>query len=475
MRNATLENSGLARMTRVVRMAARPVTQAMIRMLRCSNGAIGPMAALMMIPVAGSIAYAVELGGWNYMQRSAQNAADSAALAAASVNSGAATTGSTSQNEARATAKKFGFTDGVSNTSVSAATVACPTGVAAGAVCYQASINTVFPTLFSGVIGNTGGQALSAIAIATTSGGGGSTTQNVCMRAVTSLTTSGTPNANLSGCVVLSGGGMTCNGSNGLQATYALAVNTVSGLCASQSANNLNGQTLPPDPYVGKTIPTNTCPGSTPATKYPQFTINGGGKVTGGGTQRSSLPAAVNGIIQLCGDTQLTGNVSVPSGNTVVIYNGRLDVNGNTFDATSGTLVFSGTPNNSTYSHYPIDSANGSPGGQLNISAPTASGTWKDIALYQDPALTSNDNVGFTYAGNHPTWNITGVIYLPNAAVTFSGAVGKYASNNCQILVANIISINGTGNVVGNQSGCAAAGITPPTVTVGGTSPKLVR
>ena len=267
---------------------------------------------------------------------------------------------------------------------------------------------------------------------------------------------------------------MTCNGSNGLQATYALAVNTVSGLCASQSANNLNGQTLPPDPYTGKTIPTNTCSGSTP---YPQFIVNGGGKVTGGGTQITSLPAAVSGIVKLCGDIQIKSgnNITVPSGVTVVIYNGRLDVNGNTFNAPSGTLVFSGTPNNSTYSHYPIDSANGSPGGQLNINAPTASGTWKDIALYQDPALTSNDNVSFTYAGNHPTWNLTGVIYLPNASVTFSGAVGKYASNNCQIFIADIISINGTGNVVGNQSGCAAAGITPPTVTISGTSPKLVR
>ena len=36
------------------------------------------------------------------------------------------------------------------------------------------------------------------------------------------------------------------------------------------------------------------------------------------------------------------------------------------------------------------------------------------------PSLTRN--VDFTYAGNSPTWNLTGGVYLPNADVTMSGA-----------------------------------------------------
>jgi hypothetical protein len=45
--------------------------------------------------------------------------------------------------------------------------------------------------------------------------------------------------------------------------------------------------------------------------------------------------------------------------------------------------------------------------GTLDIAAPT-SGAWSGIAVYQDPALTTNVNI--SYAGNNPTWNITGLI-----------------------------------------------------------------
>jgi Flp pilus assembly protein TadG len=67
----------------------------------CRKASVAPLTAIMLLPIAGSIAFAVELGSWNYMQRSLQNAADSAAIAAASVNSGAATTGSTSRSMPR--------------------------------------------------------------------------------------------------------------------------------------------------------------------------------------------------------------------------------------------------------------------------------------------------------------------------------------------------------------------------------------
>ena len=58
----------------------------------------------------GRCRLSVELGSWQYMHRSAQNAADSAALAAATVNSGGGS--STAQNEARAAAQKFGSSMG---------------------------------------------------------------------------------------------------------------------------------------------------------------------------------------------------------------------------------------------------------------------------------------------------------------------------------------------------------------------------
>jgi hypothetical protein len=49
------------------------------------------------------------------------------------------------------------------------------------------------------------------------------------------------------------------------------------------------------------------------------------------------------------------------------------------------------------------------------IAAPTG-GTWSGVAMYQDPSLTSG--VDIAYTGNSPTWDLTGLIYLPHSSVT---------------------------------------------------------
>jgi hypothetical protein len=124
--------------------------------------------------------------------------------------------------------------------------------------------------------------------------------------------------------------------------------------------------------------------------------------------------------VVVCGDLQLKGNVVVdaPAGAVLVIENGQLDTSGFTLATTKGsglTVVFSGN-NSGSYTHAPTG------GGTLDITAPT-SGAWKGVAIYQDPNLTSGVNI--SAAGNSPTWDITGLVYLPHSSVTFSGAVNK--------------------------------------------------
>ena len=160
----------------------------------------------------------------------------------------------------------------------------------------------------------------------------------------------------------------------------------------------------------------------------------------------------------MCGDLQLTGNVTAtasPSG-VLVIENGQLDTNGYTFQTTSGsglTVIFSGT--SGSYTHAPTG------GGTLDIAAPT-SGVWSGVAIYQDPSLTTG--VDISAAGNSPTWDITGLVYLPHASVTFSGAVNKSSNGNaCFALVVDNITINGTGDIL-THGGCASAGLTLPSV-----------
>ncbi len=143
----------------------------------------------------------------------------------------------------------------------------------------------------------------------------------------------------------------------------------------------------------------------------------------------------------------------------MVIYNGSLDVNGNTLQTTgTGTLtiVFAGSNNGS--SHTLLVSKNGT----LDISAPT-SGTWSGIAIYQAPNLTQN--VDFSDNGNGSkslTLNLSGVFYQPNASDTLSGVIGKSTSGaSCFVWVFNTMTINGNGGIFqGNQSQCSTSGVT---------------
>ena len=421
------------------------------RLWRCDVGAIGPLTALLLIPIAGSIAIAVEQGEWYYFQRSMQSAADAAAIAAAT-NNNSSGTGSGYVAEAAATARAFGYVDGVNNASVTTTIVACPAGVTAGAVCYQTAISTIVPVGLSALVGFRGnavygsgrGQAIPVAAIATSTNIG----HDYCLWSLstgsTSFQSNGGPKPDLQGCSIMSNGSSTCNGHN-LGALYGDAAGTNSGC----GINQRSGIPAPADPYAAKAanIPPDTCGGS-----YPQQ------------PKKGSLPASnlITGSLnwtgnhQLCGDIQLTGNVTLTGASTtIVIRNGALDLNGKTLSTASGasaTIVFAG--NGATYSHYPTGS------GTLDIKAPT-SGAWSGVALYQDPATTSG--VDINYSGNSPAWKLSGLVYLPKANVTFSGAVNKSSSGaSCFLLVSYTILVNGTGNIFANNSQCPSAGLTPP-------------
>jgi hypothetical protein len=215
-----------------------------------------------------------------------------------------------------------------------------------------------------------------------------------------------------------------------------------------------------PDASLATNIPANSC--GTTASSFPQEPSASITKWTGSKT----LPATTI----VCGDLELTGTTTLTTaspGSVLVIENGQLDTNGYTLqtDATSAlTIIFTGpTVAGHTYSHYPTG------GGTLDFKAPT-SGTWKGISLYQDPALTTG--VDFTYAGNTPTWNITGVVYFPHASIAFKGAINhSLYGASCLLFVADNITISGTAAIeTTTTASCASAGVTLPTNSVGAIS-----
>lgn len=435
------------------------------------------LVALALPALIGTMGFAAETSYWYMHQRAMQNAADAAAVAAATA--GTVNGSSAYQPEANAVAARFGFTNGSGNITVTATNPSTATNCATG--CYTVKVQDQVPLLLSKVIckyykgtgtfcNDSGLTTLSASSVATVWGG------SYCITALNGnvtqdFDTNGAPKANLAGCDVMANAGANCNGHN-LGAPIGDAHDTNSGCGIVQES----GVPTLADPYSGlaSNIPSNTC------SSYPQEK-NGlpasnkwSGSYTAGSTWNGISPTSINGVSYyiVCGDQQLTNNTTISGNAVLVIENGMLDTYGNTLQTASGsglTIVFTGNPTNATYQHMPCDtskSPNCSGNGTLDIAAPT-SGPWSGMAIYQDPNLVdSGGNLDVTAAGNSPTWDISGMVYLPHSNVTLSGAVGKSDTGaSCFGMMVGTLTINGTGNIFanpGDTTQCQAAGLTLP-------------
>jgi Flp pilus assembly protein TadG len=433
------------------------------KLFRNESGAAAILVALAAPMLAGTMGLAAEASYWYMHKRAMQNAADGAAIAAATA--GEVNGSSAYQPEAKSVAARFGFTDGSGNVTVTAANPGTATNCTSG--CYTVTVQDQVPLFLSKVINyggtnNSGLTTLSASAVATVWGGtycilalNGSVTQD--------LVANGAPKSNLTGCDIMANSGANCNGHN-LGAPIGDAHGTNNGCGIIQ---NSNVPTLA-DPFarLASNIPANTCGGIfpleplLPALNLWSDLLNLG-------------PYNLSGYKIVCGDLKLVGDTTInaPNNAVLVIVNGQLDTSGHTLKTSSGsglTIVFTGDPTNSTYNHYPSDTSHGNPGGTLDIAAPT-SGPWSGIALYQDPNLVDSGNPGnldISAAGNRPTWNISGMVYLPHSNVTLSGAVNKSGTGaSCFGMTVGSLTINGTGDIFanpGDTAQCKAAGLTLP-------------
>jgi len=359
----------------------------------------------------------------------------------------------------KAVAAQYGFVDGVNGITVTALNnQTCPDGATD---CYQVTVaQASTPRFFSPVV------SLFSPSLAGSALAGGSQTHSYCLLALASsgtdpaIVTNGAPKADLSNCSLMSNTGADCHGHN-LNATYGDAHKTNNG-CGVTEASNV---AVVADPYssLATSIPSNTCGGI-----YPQEPAKKKDPPLPASNQWSAgTTVALPATKIVCGDLQLQSDkngdpvtvTTASPGSVLVIENGQLDTNGVTLKTAANsalTIIFSGTAG--SYTHAPTG------GGTLDFPAPT-SGTWQGIAIYQDPALTTG--VDISAAGNSPTWDITGVVYLPHSSVTFSGAVNKSSNGaSCFELVVDNITINGTGRILAH-GGCAAAGVTLPTNNVG--------
>jgi hypothetical protein len=458
------------------------------------RGNIAVMMAFLLPVLVGFLGLGFEVSNWYLRTRSMQNAADAAAIAAATNNKSPSYIA-----EAQAVTALYGFANGINNVQVPPPTIIpqgtgnCPSG---GNDCYQVIIISKVPLWLAQVVGYPGDTTINgakAVTLSSTALALNNTNQQaICLLALatsgTALRTNGAPNSNFAGCTVMSDSASTCNGSN-LNANYGLAHATNTG-CGNKQDSNIP---IVPDPYsyMATNIPKNTCSsypqepkkGSLPASNQLTGTLTINTSLTPGSGSFGSYPGQM-----FCGDVQLTGNTVIKTANNttggvIVIENGQLDLNGYTLSTSNGsavTIVFSGD-NSGTYTHTPTDNSSGQ-GGVLNIQAPSGivNGVgnptpFPGMAIYQDPSITQG--VDITYKGNNPDYLISGGVYLPNSNVLISGDVSQSTNGaDCFVMVSNTIWVDGTSNIyqqTPDGSACTQSGLKIPTATIPGRA-KLV-
>lgn len=417
------------------------------------RGASIVVVALAMPALIGAMGLAVEVSYWRVHHRAMQNAADSAAIAAATNN------GPNYAAESKSVAAQYGFVDGNGQVTVVATNPSTATGCTTN--CYLVTISDKVPLFFSQVVGYQGNTAVGNQRMNIVTASSVATTTNsytYCILALAGsgtqgITSHGAANVNLNGCNTMSNTGASCSGHN-LNANVGDAHGTNNG-CGNNENSNLAAIS---DPFssLASNIPSDNCGGV-----YPQEPTKSGAPPLPPSNQLQGT-YSFGSYVVLCGDQQLTGNTTI--NNTVlVIENGQLDTNGNTLQGSGLTIVFTGA-NNANYQHIPTG------GGTLDLAAPT-SGAWSGVALYQDPNLTKN--VDISAAGNSPTWNISGLVYLPHSSVTLSGAVNKSSQGaSCFEMVVDDLTLNGTSDIFANDNQCQSAGLNQ---TKGGSRGMLVN
>jgi hypothetical protein len=262
------------------------------------------------------------------------------------------------------------------------------------------------------------------------------------------IRTNGSPFANLSGCNVMSNTDAICNGHD-LLADVGDAHGVNNG-CGKKKNSNVK---VVEDPYdeLKSNIPNISCPAGywKDARKKKKDPIP---------TPQTLVGMQSSALIPRCGDTIVTGPVFITQPNTVlVVKNGSLNLNDATIVTNPGaslTIIFTG--NDQTRAHAPVGD------GTYDFAAPDkdSGSPWKGVAMYQDPGLTSVMDV--VEAGHSPIWNITGLVYMPHAAVTMSGAISKAGNGKkCMVLVVDHLLINGTGSILDNGE-CDKAGLDMP-------------
>lgn len=216
----------------------------------------------------------------------------------------------------------------------------------------------------------------------------------------------------------------------------SIKTTTIAAVGGIQESNNWVGAnylpfTLPiEDPFAS--VP-GGIPAGTPAHGQFNDAPNGSTTLSPG----SYTAFSVQGNVTMLPGTYYLDNASVNLGS-------QATVNG-----VGVTIVLT---NSNTSATAPIGTINMNAGANLNISAPSVSGTYQGIAIYQD--RRASDSVA--KINGHSSSVITGAVYMPNQELTLNGSGSVTFS--CMLFVVKRVVFSGDGSLK-MQKNCAGTGI----------------
>jgi Flp pilus assembly protein TadG len=400
------------------------------RFWRDESGGYLVVAGLVMPAMVGVIGLATEGGAWYLKHRTMQNAADSAAISAATAyyTQGNATG---LDVQAQAVTAAYGLVNGTNNVTVTTNQPPATGPNVAVKKAVEVIISQPQNRLFSALWGS-GTVGIQARAVAVGMGGKG------CVVSLDktdsgATTTIGSATVNLNSCSLYdnssSPSALSVGGSSTISAESVNVVGGISGGSGiSTTDGTYTGQSPIDDPYA--------------STPNPSFS----GCAQTNYSDNSKNPVTLNPGVY-CGGMKLNANANVTlNPGTYYLDGGSLDVAGGaTMTGTGVTLVFT----SSSGSNYATANVNG--GATLNLSAPTT-GTYAGIVIYGDRGMPAGTSLKFNGGASEV---FQGAVYVPEGNVQFAGGA---ASNGCLQLIAYQVNLTGNSNFAVN---CTGSGTKP--------------
>jgi len=385
-------------------------------LLRDESGQTLIFVAVSMTVILGFLAMAADVGTLLHDKRNLQIAADSAAIAGA-VEEKVSSVAGDIQASGQTASTQNGFTNGSNHVTVTINTPPA-NGPHAGAAGYvEAIVSQVEPVFFMKLF-SFASMTVTARAVAFN----GATSSNCVLAtnptAPQTIELQGSFNANFPGCSVVDDS----NDPDALDFTGGGGSLTAGSVGVVGGAGGHTGDSSPA-PKTG-VAPISDPLASLPPPPYDPASCTAAPSGTAWG------PATAGGTVCYSGNIKVQKDVIMSAG--IYVFTGNLDFTGNGSLTSNGgvTLYFAG-PNGQL----------GGPGNgktSINLTA-TSGGPYNDILIYQDRTDANQAEFNGT-----PIVNLTGIIYMPDAPLEFSG---NTTSNLTTVLIVNQLIEQGNATV----------------------------